>query len=114
MANTATLKSTTIPNLPVTTNPQLNDFLIIEHTPPGSNTSVTSKITTNNFLNQLSINQSNTEYIATSNLVVSSTKGTPANSTSSNVVTNSIWFDSDYIYVAVGNNVVKRALLSSF
>ena len=40
---------------------------------------------------------------------------TPANSTAiPTVVKNSIWADSDYIYVATANGTVKRAVLNSF
>lgn len=40
-------------------------------------------------------------------------KSTPANSTS-NAVGQSIWMDTNFLYVAVANNVIKRVALSSF
>lgn len=46
------------------------------------------------------------------NLVISKNT-TPANSTAT-VVSRSIWFDSDYLYVALSNNSIKRIALSSF
>lgn len=38
---------------------------------------------------------------------------TPANSTI-NVTKGSIWADSDYLYVAVANNTIKRIALETF
>lgn len=38
---------------------------------------------------------------------------TPANS-SANVTHGTVWFDSNYLYVATANNVLKRVSLSSF
>lgn len=40
-------------------------------------------------------------------------KSTPANSTIT-IKQGRMWFDANYIYVAVANNVVKRANLNSF
>jgi len=44
------------------------------------------------------------------------TSDTPAsnNATSEGYGVGSIWFDSDYIYVATANNTIKRAALSTF
>lgn len=46
------------------------------------------------------------------NVVIKNTS-TPANSTA-NVAAGTIWFDANYVYVAVANSVIKRASLSSF
>ena len=45
---------------------------------------------------------------------VAITSISPSNSTMTAVKAGSIFFDTNYIYVAVANNVVKRAALSSF
>lgn len=37
----------------------------------------------------------------------------PANSTA-NVVKGSFWYDTDYLYIATANSVIKRVALSSF
>lgn len=47
-------------------------------------------------------------------LRLASPLGTPANSAALTVTQGTIWFDSTYVYVAVANNVVKRASLTSF
>lgn len=64
------------------------------------------------------ISQSNTTTIfANINVhvgtVVFSNTATPLSSTA-NVVQGTLWFDSNYVYVAVANNVIKRSALSSF
>lgn len=38
---------------------------------------------------------------------------TPANSTA-NAVAGLVWYDNNYIYVAIANNSIKRVALSSF
>jgi len=50
--------------------------------------------------------------VVANNLLVTK-RSTPANSTIT-VANNTIWFDSDYLYIAVGNNSIKRVALSSF
>ena len=39
---------------------------------------------------------------------------TPMNSTPNNVTKGTFWFDSNYIYVAVANNSLKRVNLTAF
>ena len=38
---------------------------------------------------------------------------TPANSTA-NCTQGQVWFDNNYIYVAIANNIIKRAAISAF
>lgn len=102
MANTATLKSTTIPNLPTTSNPQPGDWLVVEHTEPNSNTSNTCKVSISDVFNYVGV------------LSIPVTNVSPANSTSLVVSKNTIWSDGNYIYVATANSFVKRAALSTF
>jgi hypothetical protein len=71
------------------------------------NTNPTSKVITGeNFAN--SFNKP-----GTTNTLVLMTSSTPANAA---IVCRggTIFFDNNYIYVAIANNVVKRAALSSF
>ncbi len=76
-----------------------------------SNTAVVNNATTADFSVVSTANGSVRRVpIANSFVMVNST---PAN----NSVTSKagqIWFDSDFIYVAVANNTIKRAALSSF
>lgn len=69
-----------------------------------SNTLTIGNSTVNVFINSTSI---------TSNTIIVSNNTTPANSTAS-VTSRSIWFDNDYIYVAIGNNSIKRVSLNTF
>jgi hypothetical protein len=65
--------------------------------------------------NDVLISVSNLYYNTTLyvNKVVLLQNNTPANS-SINSITNNIWSDGNYIYVATGNNSVKRVALTSF
>ncbi len=49
---------------------------------------------------------------STANVAITSI--TPSNSTVTVVKAGSIFYDSNYIYIAVANNIVKRAALSLF
>lgn len=54
-----------------------------------------------------------TNTVLMANQIIFMQNNTPANSTA-NVVQSTIWADNNYIYVAVSNNVIKRAALTSF
>lgn len=58
----------------------------------------------------------NTTYSGVGNLRLTSGTPTTNNPTTNNpiVAAGSIWFDADYIYVAVSDTVIKRAALSTF
>jgi len=58
----------------------------------------------------------NTTFSGTGNLRLTSATPTTNNPTTTNplVAAGSIWFDADYIYVAVSATVIKRAALSTF
>ncbi len=58
----------------------------------------------------------NTTFSGTGNLRLTSATPTTNNPTTTNpnVAAGSIWFDADYIYVAVSSTVIKRAALSTF
>lgn len=118
-----------------------SDLLVTVTSPSGS--AATKKITVQNFFGNVSTSvainntatvsssltvtgivttQSNTNNFATinaNNLVVNGSiyipsGSTPANSTSLTITKGSIFYDSGYIYVAIANNTVKRAALSTF
>lgn len=55
---------------------------------------------------------SNSAYVSIQNLVIRRAN-TPANSTIS-VPERAIWADNNYIYVAIANNNIKRAVLETF
>lgn len=56
----------------------------------------------------------NTDLILTSNAkLVIGKYSTPANS-SANCIKGEIWFDSNYIYLAVANNDIRRVSIESF
>jgi len=51
-------------------------------------------------------------FLQVATLVIGNTS-TPISS-SVNVITGSLWYDSNYLYVAIANNTIKRVALSSF
>lgn len=53
-------------------------------------------------------------YAVFTDLRVVSLLGTPANSTSNAAPMGTVWTDSNYLYVATSNTVVKRISLSTF
>ena len=55
-----------------------------------------------------------TDIVASANIVFSASGVTPANSTATTVSGGTIWFDSNYVYVATANNTVKRATLATW
>jgi len=100
-----------------------SDLLVTVTSPSGS--AATKKITVQNFFGNVSttvvVNNTatvsanltiNNTLIANNLLVV--TSSTPANSTSSTITKGTIFYDSNYIYIATANNLVKRAALSTF
>lgn len=103
MANRAK-KISELPTLGVVAN---NILVIVEdvNTPSGNATSQTSQVTLGTLLNA---NQN----VTFANVVINNDV-TPANSTAT-VAQGTIWWDLNFIYVAVANNVIKRAALASF
>lgn len=84
--------------LPTTTNSGLSDYLVVVANVAGTLT--TKKITHADFFTNSSANV----HIVTT---------TPANSTIV-VKAGTLLYDTNYLYVAVSNNVLKRVALSSF
>jgi hypothetical protein len=89
-----------------------DDLFVVVDDPSG--TAVTAKITANSLFNSYSGNVTiaNTATLSTNNLIIRR-NASPANSTI-DVNQGTIFFDSNYIYVAVANNLLKRIELETF
>lgn len=89
------------------------DILLIEDVPETGN-SITGGVTIATLFSNTAANvvlQDN--FFISANNVIIRKRITPV--TSSDIVANgTIWFDGDYIYAAVANNVIRRAALESF
>lgn len=95
------------------TNPQANDVLIIEDVPVSGN-SITGGVRVSTLLSNSSSNVYVKDgYSLSSNALYVRTASTPVTS-SDTVEKGKIWWDADYIYVAVANNIIKRAVLTTF
>ena len=90
MANTDIKTS----ELPVTGTLANNDLLLVVRSPNSNPT--TNTITLNTFRSVLAISN------------------TPANSNALTVLGGTLLYDSNYLYIATANNVVKRVSLASF
>jgi hypothetical protein len=75
----------------------------------GSNT---EKCLVNDFFGNSSVNAAVFVYTTTDELVITDNT-TPANSTA-NVTQGRFWYDDTYLYIAVGNNEIKRVTLEAF
>lgn len=82
-----------------------SDLLVVV-TNPSSN-AATRKVTVNTFFNV-----SNSVVVSANTLVVRNFQS-PANSTIA-VTQGTIFYDANYLYIAVANNMLKRVALSSF
>lgn len=96
---------TKVSELTALTNAASEDLLLIVDDPSGVPTS--KKITVGNFLGNVS---SNVVFNAN---VAFKYSTTPANSTIT-VSRGTIFYDTNYLYIAVANNTLKRIALSSF
>ncbi len=102
-----------ISELTALTAPSADDLLVIVDDPSGN--SATKQVTVGNFFNNAAANVTvgNTYYLSANNFVIRR-RATPAASSGTSDLQGSIWFDTNYIYVAVANGTIKRAALSSF
>ena len=102
-----------ISELVALTAPSNDDLLVIVDDPSGNST--TKQVTVSNFLNnsQANVTVSNTYYLSANNFVIRR-RNSPVSSSGTSDVQGSIWFDTNYIYVAVANGTIKRASLSTF
>jgi hypothetical protein len=92
--------------------PEANLFWVVTGNTAGVNTSY--RVTTSTLFSNTPVDfiVSNTNVLSTNNFIVRN-KATPVSS-SDTVTAGKIWWDANYIYVAVANNTIKRAALSSF
>ena len=105
-------RSKQISELPTTTSVAANaTFVVVDNTTAVANT---KQISANNLFNNSSFNVtlSNTAILSANTIVIRNSQ-TPANSTIT-VSKGTIFFDTDYLYIAVANNTLKRILLTSF
>lgn len=101
-----------ISELPTTTSVAANaTFVVVDNTTAVANT---KQISANNLFNNSSFNVtlSNTAILSANTIIIRNSQ-TPANSTIT-VSKGTIFFDTDYLYIAVANNTLKRILLTSF
>lgn len=89
-----------ITELAAATSVANSDLLVIVADAAG--TPITKKITKSDFLSMVA-----------SNTLIMSNKSTPANSTIT-ITQGTMFFDADYLYVAVSNNSLKRVSLTGF
>lgn len=116
------MAATKITDLPTATSIANNDLIPFVADPLGGPT--TKKLTLTTFFANVVVSAKFANTVTFSQNVVSSNNFTANNlfvsykstpSTSSDVVNQGkIWYDNNYIYVAVSNNTIKRAALSSF
>lgn len=102
-----------ITQLPVLGNASGVDLLPIvdNHTTSAANT---KSITVAAFLANVASNTTLSDAaVLSANTLVVRKNNTPANS-SATAVAGTIWADSNYLYVAVANNLIKRVSLSTF
>lgn len=93
--------------LPVVNVVTSNDrFLIVTNT---AGNAVLSAVSANNLLGNSNVSI----IVAASKDLVINKSNTPANSTIS-VTPRSMWFDDNYLYIAVANNEIKRVALENF
>ena len=82
------------------------DLLVIIDSP--SSSPVTKKVSVNTFFNI-----ANSVTVSANTLVIRNFQS-PANSTSMSVTQGTIFYDTNYMYIAVANNTLKRIALDSF
>jgi hypothetical protein len=78
-----------------------------------SGTANNFKVTGTNAFGNLAINVVTTKQVSANNFKISAAPTTPASSIDV-VPRGTIWFDADFIYIAVADNTIKRATLSTF
>lgn len=116
------MSATKITGLDPITYMSSGDLVPVVHNPAGSPT--TNKITIDNFYSNVAVAVSFANTFTVSGNVVSQTNLTANNlfltykttpvSSGDVVLGGKIWFDSNYIYVAIANNTIKRVALASF
>lgn len=87
-----------------------NDLLVIVSNPASS--SETKKVSVNTFFSNVFTTKT-TAVTLIANTIINQDNRTPANSTIT-VTRGTMFYDNNYIYIAVSNNVIKRVALASF
>jgi hypothetical protein len=101
-----------VSELTALTAPAGEDLLYIVDDPSG--TPASRKVTVSNLFTNCSSNLTlSNAAVLSANTVVVRRKQTPANSTIT-VTQGTFFYDSDYLYIATSNNVLKRVSLSAF
>lgn len=92
--------------------PEANLFWVVTGNTAGTNT--TFKLTPATLFSNTPIDVivSNTNVLSANNLIVRN-QATPVSS-SDTVKVGTIWWDANYIYVAIANNTIRRAALTTF
>lgn len=111
-----TLPQANIASLPSITSANNADIVAVQQDPDSSSRAL-KKITIGNLTAHFARTNSNTTFlddaaVSINNLIIRR-KATPANSTVE-VTGGSVFYDNNYIYVAVSNNNLKRVALESF
>ena len=101
-----------ISELAASVSPSADDLLVIVDSPASG--AVTKKVTVANLLGNTTANVtiSNTAVLSAKNIVVRR-KETPSSSATSDQQ-GSIYFDDNYLYLAISNGAIKRVALSTF
>lgn len=101
-----------VSELTALTAPASEDLLLIVDDPSGA--AASKKITVGNLFGNCNSNValSNTAVLSANTVVIRNSQ-TPESSTIA-VTKGTILYDSDYLYIAVDDNVLKRVLLESF
>jgi hypothetical protein len=111
-----TIPQANISSLPSITSTNSGDILAVQQDPDSSSRAL-KKITVGNFTAGFARTNSNTTFLDDANVSINNLiirrKATPANS-SVDVTGGSVFYDDNYIYVAVSNNHLKRVALESF
>jgi len=103
-------QSRTTTQLPVKTSVgnTANAYLIFLYA-ANTGAAQTALISVNNFFTN-----TNGLHILAANLQVGISNTTPTNSTSSTIQQGVIFFDTNYMYFSIANNIVKRVALNTF
>jgi len=109
-----------VTNLDALTLVSGDDLFMVVDSPAGVPTN--KKITVSNLFGDLRVPLSvsgNTMTISANATVTGELRLTPStpgssNTTTENIGSGKIWYDSTYLYIAVSNTAIKRVLLSEF
>lgn len=104
-----------ISNLQTSNVATSNDFIVLlVGNTTGGNTYTTTKISVNTFFSNTTVDMMTTanNKLSSNNFILRN-QSTPANSTI-NIEKGTVFWDTNYLYIAVANNTLKRVALSSF